>query len=133
MDYLDACYLVVDDNETTLDLLKASLSKVGVRGQVYLAKDGTEACQILTNFAKGKLKIDFVICDMVMPMLDGLDVLEFVRRDPVLKDLPFLMLTAENNRNVVTQCIKAGVSHYLLKPWKLEDLQKKLGICWAKH
>lgn len=132
MSYLAANYLIVDDNDTALNVLNRALNSLNVTGEIFVATDGSDACKFLIDAIKNGTKIDFIICDMVMPVLDGLDVLEFVRKDPQLKSVPFLMLTAENDRSTVTKCIKAGITHYLLKPWKIEELEEKMKFCWTK-
>jgi two-component system chemotaxis response regulator CheY len=61
-----------------------------------------------------------------MPNLDGLGLVQKVRSDPELKDLPFLMVTAEAEKGKVIEAIKAGVSNYIVKPFTAGTLQEKI-------
>ena len=67
-----------------------------------------------------------------MPNMDGLDLLKKVRSNPELKDLPFLMVTAEAEKHKVIEAIKAGVSNYVVKPFTAEVLKEKLDKIFEK-
>ena len=112
--------LVVDDFASMRKIIKGLLKQIGFQN-IEEADDGSTALE--------KLKIgefDLVICDWNMPKVPGIEVLKAVRNDPRLKDLPFLMVTAEAKKDNVMEAVKAGVNQYIVKPFTAETLQKKI-------
>ena len=67
-----------------------------------------------------------VVCDWNMPVMEGIELLKHVRSDPALKDIAFLMVTAEAEKEKVIEAIKAGVDNYIVKPFTGEVLKEKL-------
>ena len=112
--------LVVDDFASMRKIIKGLLKQIGFQN-IEEADDGSTALE--------KLKIgefDLVICDWNMPEVPGIEVLKAVRNDPQLKDLPFLMVTAEAKKDNVMEAVKAGVNQYIVKPFTAETLKKKI-------
>ncbi len=72
-----------------------------------------------------KEKADLIVSDWNMPKMNGLELLKAVRSDQDLKDIPFIMITAEVEKENVLEAIKAGVSGYITKPFTLETVRKK--------
>ena len=108
-------------------IIKTVLQHIGVR-IVLEAADGMEALKLLRDHnvsSKGQV-VDYVICDWGMPKMDGLELLKTIRQDNVLKDLPFLMLTAEKEIELVKKAIELGVSDYIVKPFSHDVLEKTL-------
>lgn len=66
-------------------------------------------------------RVDMIICDWDMPDINGIQLLESIRQEPALKDIPFLMVTAVSDVNQVRQAISTGVTDYLTKPFQLEE------------
>ncbi len=124
----EANFLVADDYATTISLIISTLKDNGFTGQTFPASNGLEALEVL----KGN-KIDFIISDVVMPEMTGIEFLKKVKESPAHKSLPFLMLTAESDRSTVLEAIKLGVTNYLIKPWSPETLVEKIIFCWGKH
>jgi len=107
----DAWLLVVDDNEDNRYLLVQRLQREGYRNIVQ-AVDGAEAMQILA--AKD---IDLVLLDVLMPEMDGHQVLEQIHGDPQLRNIPVIMVSAIDEIDTVARCIEAGAEDYLQKPF----------------
>jgi len=112
--------LVVDDFSTMRRIVKNILRQLGFNNIVE-ADDGTTGLGILQ-----KEKIDLIISDWNMPKMTGLDLLKAVRSDDALKDIPFLMVTAEAQQENIIEAVKAGVSNYIVKPFTAETLGKKI-------
>jgi two-component system chemotaxis response regulator CheY len=85
------------------------------------AEDGVAALKVLQS-----QKVDFVISDWNMPNMSGLELLKAVRGSDDLKELPFLMVTAEALKDNVVAAVKAGVSNYIVKPFTAEVLTEKI-------
>ncbi|WP_456459723.1 chemotaxis response regulator CheY [Desulfurobacterium sp.] len=112
--------LVVDDMATMRRIEKSLLMQLGFKN-IDEAEDGKVALQ--------KLKqghYDFVLTDWNMPNMTGLELVQEIRKDPKLKHLPVLMVTAEAKKENVLAAIKAGVNNYVVKPFTAETLKEKI-------
>jgi two-component system chemotaxis response regulator CheY len=130
MDIVNKNFLIVDDDAETLEILQGDLTSLGVKGEILKAENG----KIALEMTRSRDDIDFIICDMVMPVCDGLEFLTLFRTTvDTSKRIPFLMLTSKSDKGLILQCIKAGVSQYLLKPWTDQQLSEKIIECAKKH
>jgi two-component system chemotaxis response regulator CheY len=111
--------LVVDDNQPARQLVKSTLALAGYTG-ITEATDGSKALEALQH-----RKFDLIICDWDMPGTSGIDVLRAVRADESLSATPFLMVTANQQREFVQAAIEAGVNDYVAKPYRLSTLNDK--------
>jgi len=118
--------LIVDDFSTMRRITKNILRQLGFENTEE-AEDGNQAYMKLKNGDFG-----FVISDWNMPNKDGLELLKTVRADPALKDIPFLMVTAEAEKNKVIEAIKSGVNNYIVKPYTAEVLKEKMDRIFEK-
>ncbi|MEE4364999.1 MAG: chemotaxis response regulator CheY [Desulfotignum sp.] len=112
--------LIVDDFATMRRILKNILKQLGFRNLVE-ADDGTTAWEILENQT-----IDLIISDWNMPKMTGLELLKKVRADSRYAKTPFLMVTAEAQKQNVIEAVQAGVSNYVVKPFTAEAISDKL-------
>jgi len=112
--------LVVDDMSFIRKVVRKSLSDLGVK-DIVEAADAAEAVKRLRE-----RKFDLIISDWRMPTMSGFDLLDFVRRNDRLKEIPFLMLTAINEKEKVTAAAQQGVSDFLIKPFSPDELEKKI-------
>ena len=112
--------LVVDDFATMRRIIKGALKQLGFSNLIE-AEDGEAALKEL-----GKEKIGLIVSDWNMPNMTGLELLKAVRADNNLKDIPFLMVTAEGQKENVIQAVHAGVSNYIVKPFTPETFNAKL-------
>ena len=112
--------LVVDDFSTMRRINKSLLRQLGYTN-IEEADDGSTALQRLKQG-----DIDFVVSDWNMPKMEGIELLKAVRGDEKLKDTPFLMVTAESDKEKVVQAVKAGVNNYVVKPFTAETLKEKI-------
>ncbi|MFO7554774.1 MAG: response regulator [Desulfobacterales bacterium] len=77
------------------------------------------------QFSAG-LFVDLILSDWNMPEMPGIDLLKTVRSDDELKDIPFVMVTAEAHKDNIVEAVKAGVSGYVVKPFTAETISDKL-------
>ena len=117
--------LIVDDFSTMLRILKNMLKQIGF-SDISEADDGTSALELLKA-----QEIDLIVCDWNMPQMSGFDLLKEVRSDPDLKDTPFVMVTAEAQRENVIDAVEAGVSNYIVKPFTVDQISEKLEKIFA--
>jgi two-component system, chemotaxis family, chemotaxis protein CheY len=118
--------LVVDDFTTMRRIVKNLLKQLGFEN-IEEADDGQQA------FLKLKEeKYNFIISDWNMPNMTGIELLQNVRSDLELKGLPFLMVTAESEKEKVIEAIKSGVNNYIIKPFTAEILKEKMEKIFEK-
>src|SRR6266404_3833124 len=122
---LGAHLLVVDDNETNRDVLGRRLEREGFR--VSSAENGRRALEMVraTSF-------DLVLLDIMMPEIDGYQVLSQMKADPHLCDIPVIMISALDQINSVVRCIESGAEDYLNKPFDPVLLRARIGACLEK-
>jgi two-component system chemotaxis response regulator CheY len=112
--------LVVDDFATMRRIIKNVLKQIGFT-KILEADDGTTALEVLKEN-----KVDLIISDWNMPNMTGLDLLKTVRGEKSTQSIPFLMVTAEAQKDNVIQAVQAGVSNYLVKPFTADAIKEKL-------
>ena len=124
-DYFDAKMsslrvLVVDDEPILRNLVEHALKSMGIKN-ISLAADGKKALQI---YDVSDQTFDLIICDWIMPKMNGLEVLRQIRGRN--RGSKFLMLTANATKEAVTEAIAAGTDSYIAKPFTATELHKKL-------
>ena len=112
--------LVVDDDFINLKLLKTMLMKQDFIEDVYEAKNGIEALDLL----KEKKDIDIVLLDIIMPMMDGLEVLKIMRAHEDMKNIPVVILTTDETKK--TEAMNLGANDFLNKPIRENLLMDKI-------
>ncbi|MEA2060949.1 MAG: response regulator [Thermodesulfobacteriota bacterium] len=112
--------LIVDDFATMRRILKNILKQIGFKNLLE-ADDGTTALDVLE-----KNTVNLVISDWNMPKMTGLELLKIVRADKRYARIPFLMVTAEAQKQNVIEAVQAGVSNYVVKPFTAEAISEKL-------
>jgi two-component system, chemotaxis family, chemotaxis protein CheY len=121
---LSMSVLVVDDYNTMIRIIRNLLKQLGFEN-IDDASDGSAAL----NKMRGK-KYGLVISDWNMEPMTGYDLLKTVRSDDSLKDMPFIMITAESKTDNVIAAKKAGVSSYIVKPFNAQTLKAKIeAVC----
>lgn len=114
--------LIVDDSATIRRILKniIRMMKITKEEDVFEASDGEEAVELYnTNHA-----FDLVLLDKSMPKMDGLLCLSRIRQ--VDNEVPIIMITCESEKSKVYEAIKAGVSEYIVKPFKIDTVIDKI-------
>src|SRR5215831_17059472 len=101
--------LIVDDEELNSEGLARRLQRHGYA--VTLAKSGREAIELL-----GQRHFDLVLLDIMMPGMNGLEVLKFLRRVDSLFDLPIIMVTAKGESEDMVEALELGANDYVTKP-----------------
>ena len=112
--------LIVDDQQSMRGLTRHCLREIGV-SQVTDAKSGEEALKVLSE-----KNFDLIISDWNMDGISGLELLTKIRGNPIIKKLPFIMATGERNKAQVKLAIDAGVNNYIVKPFSVADLRKRV-------
>jgi two-component system chemotaxis response regulator CheY len=112
--------LVVDDHATIVRILKNLLKQIGFK-DVDDAQDGGAALELMREKPYG-----LVIADWYMAPMNGLDLVREMRKDEILKETPFIMVSAESKGERVMIAKEAGVDNYIVKPFNAVTLKAKI-------
>ncbi|MDH7568672.1 MAG: response regulator [Armatimonadota bacterium] len=107
--------LVVDDERHIVRLVQVNLERAGY--EVVTAFDGKEAVSKVKD-----VRPDLIVCDVMMPYMDGFEVLRTIRADPETREIPFIMLTAKAQDADIFRGWSSGVDAYLTKPFNPMEL-----------
>ncbi|QDU46966.1 Adenylate cyclase [Symmachiella dynata] len=118
--------LVVDDNDINRDILSRHLEIQG--HTVATARDGNEALELLNDG-----DFDLMLLDIVMPGINGFEVLARTKSDPRLRETPIIMISALEEMEIVARCIELGAEDYLPKPFNPVVLKARVGACLEKR
>lgn len=122
----DAALLVVDDNEDNRYTLARRLKREGYVN-VATANDGRQAMEILRE-----RHVDLMLLDIMMPEMDGYQVLERIKADEALRDIPVIMISALEEIESVIRCVELGAEDYLPKPFNATLLRARVGASLEK-
>lgn len=114
--------LVVDDNRANRELLARHLEREGHTWDT--AVDGVQA---LDKLEAGRF--DLVLLDLKMPRMDGIEVLRWMKRDPVLQHVPVIIVSGHQDLPLTVECIQLGAEDYLPKPFDVVVLQARINAC----
>jgi class 3 adenylate cyclase len=117
--------LIVDDNEMNRDLLSRRLQRQGFT--VAMAEDGKQALEQIQVQS-----FDLVLLDVMMPQMNGYQVLEYLKTDTNLRHIPVIMISALDDMDSVVRCIELGAEDYLFKPFNQTLLKARIGACLEK-
>lgn len=117
--------LVVDDNEANRDLLARRVRRQG--HTVTVAEDGVKALELMRQEL-----FDLVLLDIMMPKMNGYQVLEHLKNDPNLRHIPVIVISAVDDINSVVECIELGAEDYLPKPFNAVLLAARIRNCLEK-
>ena len=130
--------LLVDDSVNDVQLIKAALKDVHFGNEIIVAEDGEEALDFLykrgkfTNYS-GDEPI-FILLDIKMPLMNGIEVLKIIRADPAFNKVPIIMLTSSRDSNDLKECYDNGANSFVVKPVNISDFMgvvKELGQYWV--
>ncbi len=120
-------FLVVEDSPTMRQLLCFSLKRL--KGcKIVEAVDGVDALKKLQTS-----KIDMILVDINMPVMDGLKLVSLVRQDPKIKHLPVIIITTEGAEEDRHRGLALGADAYIVKPIQASDLLKTINKVLSNH
>jgi two-component system, chemotaxis family, chemotaxis protein CheY len=114
--------LIVDDSSIMRKIVERSLRQAGMEfEQIKEASNGAEALAILDRSA-----MDLVVCDINMPIMDGVEFLRRLKEVPTAKNVPVVMITTEAGEAKAIQALSAGARGYIRKPFTAEQVKEQL-------
>ncbi len=123
--------LVVEDNPDHLELTVLTLEEHGVTAEIQAARDGAQALDYLfgTGAHAGRdtqKQPSFILLDLKLPKLSGLDVLRAVRANPLTALVPVIMLTSSSEQSDILACYQSGANSFIRKPVDFGEFTAKL-------
>lgn len=115
--------LFIEDDAIETMKLNRTVSKLPAKHTIIQANNGEEALDILTDTKKIP---DIILLDLNMPRMNGIEFLQILKSNPILKYLPTIILTTSENRTDLLECYKIGIAGYVIKPLKYEDYEDKI-------
>lgn len=128
----DIHILVVDDSANIRRMVVDAMNRLGFN-KITTSEDANDALDKLKHFMETPTPIGLILSDLNMPGPSGLDFLKTVRSDQRFTSLPFMLVTTESEKGAVIQAAMSGVSAYIVKPFNMETLTKRLTDAWKKH
>src|SRR5690554_5429324 len=116
--------LMVDDNKNLVTMIKEYFISHAQIDIMFEAYDGEEAINKIEQY---KEEYDVIILDLIMPNKDGVYVLEEMEKRNIIK--PVIISTSYNSENMIRRVSKYKVNYYILKPFELADLEKRIIEC----
>lgn len=130
--------LLVEDNPKDIELTLEALAEHNLANRVVTLEDGVEAMEYLRTEGKYKNRQPghpaVILLDIKMPRMDGIEVLQAIKNDPLLKSIPVVMLTSSREEPDLKKCYDLGVNAYVVKPVSFKEFfaaVQQLGIFWA--
>ncbi len=118
--------LVVDDFATMRKIIKNVLKQINIEN-VLEAENGKHALSILAGDT-----VDLIVSDWIMPEMTGIEFLKACKADDNIKKIPFIMVTAEAQKDMIMEAIKSGVDNYIVKPFTPDKLREAIDKAKAK-
>lgn len=130
--------LLVDDSPNDVKLIKSALRNAHFANEIIVAEDGEEALDFMYNRGKfagytGGTPI-FILLDIKLPLMNGIEVLKEIRGDPAFKRIPVIMLTSSRDNQDLSVCYDNGANSFVVKPVNIVDFMqvvKDLGQYWV--
>jgi DNA-binding response OmpR family regulator len=130
--------LLVEDDRKDVELILAAFAESKISNEVIVVRDGAEALDYLyrrgSHVARGEGHPLVILLDLKLPKLDGIQVLQNLKSDPVLKSVPVVMLTSSREESDVIRSYNLGVNAYVVKPVDFHeffDAIKEIGLFWT--
>jgi CheY-like chemotaxis protein len=129
--------LLAEDNQLDMELTLEALRDHGLTNEIVAVRDGVEAMDYLYRRGRHADRPPahplLILLDLKMPRVDGLEVLSQIKRDPVLRVIPIVMLTSSREERDIVESYNLGANAYVVKPVAFEsfvEVVKQIGLFW---
>ncbi|MEN1759363.1 response regulator [Anoxynatronum sibiricum] len=119
--------LSVDDSAIVRKIIRGAVEVLGY--DLLEASDGLEGMEVLEGNVE---EIGLILLDWNMPGMNGLELLEKIKANKLYSYIPVMMVTTESEKENIVKAIKAGAVHYVVKPFTMEELIKKIMECLGR-
>lgn len=129
--------LLVEDDQSYVELTLHELQKAKISNLIHVVRNGEEALQFLFGFNPAKNEEEHspkvILLDLYIPLIDGFDLLEHIRKNKKTKDIPVVIITSSTSEIDKERCRQLGIEDYLTKPINIvqfEEVMNRLGFHW---
>lgn len=126
--------LLVEDNPVDLDLTLRAFASRKLTNPIEIARDGEEALAYIEKWEKGDDIPVVILLDLKLPKVNGLEVLEVIKKHPVFKTIPVVVLTTSSESTDVKAAYELGANSYIVKPVdfdKFIEVAKQIELYWS--
>jgi len=123
--------LLVEDNPNDAELTLRALRQRNLANQVFVCRDGAEAMDFFENGASPVPKV--ILLDLKLPKVDGLEVLQHLKRNPRTKSIPIVVLTSSREEPDIEKAYELGANSYIVKPVDFDAFARAVadvGLYW---
>lgn len=121
----DTRFLIVDDSAPIRQMMRGALEQIHFN-MIDEAENGEQGLELLQKSVDEDSPYGLVLCDINMPKMNGLDLIEKCHVDDKLQKIPFIVITTESSREIVLKAVLKGVKGYLVKPFTINEVQEKI-------
>ncbi len=118
--------LLVEDNADDAELTRLALDRHQLSSRVVHLTDGAQAIDYLFGGGSEASELSFIILDLKLPKVDGIQVLERIKGDPRTRSIPVVILSSSNQERDISRCFETGVNSYVVKPVQLDEYMDKV-------
>ena len=115
--------LLIEDDAIEVMKFNRAISTMAINHNVVEAGNGEEALMVLRD---RQIIPDIIVLDLNMPRINGIELLDILKQDKVLRYIPAIMLTTSNNHKDVMECYRIGIAGYMIKPLKYDDYLERI-------
>ena len=132
----DIKILLIEDNPDDVELTLRAFKKHNLANHITVARDGEDALNIIFQRGKesaGGQRPDLILLDLNLPMVDGMEVLKQIKKNPKTKVIPVIILTSSKEENDLAESYLLGANSYIRKPVNFENFTgvvMQLGLYW---
>lgn len=119
--------LSVDDSAVIRKIIRGAAEVLEF--EMVEAEDGYEALKVLDEYQGD---VDLILLDWNMPGINGLELLKELKSSETYSRIPVMMVTTESRKDNIIEAVKAGVAHYMIKPFTMEEIMKKILECLGR-
>ena len=126
--------LIVEDRLTDLDLTKRAFARQRIRNPILEARDGEEALAYLKRWEEGERRPVFILLDLGLPKISGLEVLRRYKNHPLSSAIPVIVLTTSAEDQDIAEAYKLGCNSFIVKPVEFNrfmEVASQIEIYWG--
>ncbi len=123
--------LLIEDNPMDVDLIRRAMLKADANLRMDVARDGENAIEFLKQLDESDASAPvFILLDLKLPKINGLEVLQAFKSHPRHKNLPIIILTSSNETNDIMQAYSLGANSYILKPIDYDQFASSIQLIY---
>lgn len=128
--------LLVEDDPNDIELIQLALENYNFANEIDIVEDGEQALEYLFGTGEDRIKRQLprvIILDLKLPKINGIQVLEAIRRDPTTKKIAVVVMTSSAEDRDLEACYNLGVNSYIIKPFDFQqftEIAQQVGLYW---